>query len=361
MTNDTDGPGGTPQERDRVAGTLERRGDPAATASGRPDALPEGFRERYRIQGASFALPDGTPAFDAQRDRIRLRTDNVRAIADALLLTKARGWQAVAVVGTRAIQEKTQTAARQANVVVEKNPTEGRPPRDPDRSEDAGDPPSPRRRAPPRMPGRQPGDVVHGRLVDYGPAPYRFEPDERRSFYIRIETMTGPRDLWGTDLKRALEKSETQPQRGDPVGIQFRGTQTITLRVEDRRPGEKPPKRNQWRVEASSWFEERATTARALREERPLPSQGQPVSQTSIDALVVLKAAQLFADKAISNAKDRNRFEQAIRQTLASAIETGRPVPAIRLREPRQRSTTNPERRSPERTTDDPNKDAPTR
>ena len=179
----------------------------------------------------------------------------------------------------------------------------------------------------------QPGDVLTGRLVAAGSAPYRFEPGARRSFYVRIETTAGTRDLWGADLERALAQSSTRPGPGDEVGIQFRGSKVVNVPVQARTDPTDPPRtKNLWRIESRAFFEERRAAAQALRERTPEYQREPARPGPMLDALVILRAAELFAQSRIEHPADRIRFESAIRQTLATTIELGDRIPAIRIR-----------------------------
>ena len=51
----------------------------------------------------------------------------------------------------------------------------------------------------------------HGRLVDHGVATYRHDPHEPVSYFVKVETPEGEREIWGVDLKRALRIAHAAP------------------------------------------------------------------------------------------------------------------------------------------------------
>jgi hypothetical protein len=65
------------------------------------------------------------------------------------------------------------------------------------------------------------GDWLGGRLLAHGKAPYRFEPENRESYYVRLQTAEGRQVLWGTDLERAMRESKSHAKVGDAVGVRI--------------------------------------------------------------------------------------------------------------------------------------------
>ena len=55
--------------------------------------------------------------------------------------------------------------------------------------------------------------------MDHGAAHYLHDPRNDRSYFVRIETPSGERDIWGVDLQRAVKESLTRPKIGDEIGL----------------------------------------------------------------------------------------------------------------------------------------------
>src|SRR5258708_10796282 len=94
------------------------------------------------------------------------------------------------------------------------------------------------------------------------------------SYVVKLETASGPRTQWGVDLERAFAESTTRPQVGDEIGVEFRGSQAITVkddvyddagRVIGQR--EVTRQRNGWLMEKREYFEQRGLRAQAPRDE----------------------------------------------------------------------------------------------
>ena len=95
------------------------------------------------------------------------------------------------------------------------------------------------------------------RILDFGKARYRFNPEERESFFIRVERQNGSRAvIWGTDLERAVAESGTAI--GDRISLRKIGTEAVSVRQRPR-DGQGPVKKssiagqcNQWRIDVLS-------------------------------------------------------------------------------------------------------------
>lgn len=53
--------------------------------------------------------------------------------------------------------------------------------------------------------------VIVGRLLEHGPAPYKHDKDNQDSYFVRIETTKGIKELWGQGLESAVHNSGAEP------------------------------------------------------------------------------------------------------------------------------------------------------
>lgn len=74
--------------------------------------------------------------------------------------------------------------------------------------------------------------VETGRLVDHGAAKYNFDPAEKESYYVKLETEKGERTVWGKDLERAM--GEVNPKHGDSLSLTLAGSKGVTVEANKR-------------------------------------------------------------------------------------------------------------------------------
>ena len=184
-----------------------------------------------------------------------------------------------------------------------------------------------------------------GKLVEHGPAPYQFDGQKARSYFVKLDTASGPKTQWGVDLGRAFAESATRPQIGDQIGVEYRGAQAVTVkddvyddagRVISQR--EVTRHRNAWLVEKREYFEQRGLRAQALRDEGRTKEEIARRHPELVGAMATIRVAELFASKHLSAEADRVRFMKLVRNAMGRAIEHETPVPAPMLREPRTRT-----------------------
>ena len=187
-------------------------------------------------------------------------------------------------------------------------------------------------------------EAVMGKLVEHGPAPYQFDGQKARSYFVKLDTPSGLRTQWGVDLERGFAESTTRPQVGDEIGVEFRGTQAVTVkddvyddvgRVIGQR--EVTRHRNAWLVEKRQYFEQRGLRAQALREEGRAKEEIAQRHPELVGAMATIRVAELFAAKHVSAAVDRVRFMKLVRDAMGRAIEHETPLPAPKLRDPQTR------------------------
>ncbi len=95
--------------------------------------------------------------------------------------------------------------------------------------------------------------VVVGTVVDHGIDHYDHDVQNAKSYFVKVATDRGEREIWGVDLGRALEQGKVQ--RGDAVVLvqqaHERVTVTVPLRDESGASigtAPQPATRNRWQV-----------------------------------------------------------------------------------------------------------------
>ena len=71
--------------------------------------------------------------------------------------------------------------------------------------------------------------VVVGTVVDYGIDHYNHDIQNTKSYFVKVATDRGEREIWGVDLGRAVEQRKVE--RGDAVALVQRAHEPVTVKV----------------------------------------------------------------------------------------------------------------------------------
>jgi putative DNA primase/helicase len=334
----------------------------AAEKSGPTGAVPDEIRERFIGIGSKYYFPDGVAAFTDHGAKLTTRSENTEVIRGLIAIAQAREWGDIKVSGTERFRKEAWFAAslvgievrgykptafeeeRMARAVARRDA--GAAGRDPNgaASESLNDLGSIRNRstvAQERNPAaaEDSGPIV-GRLVDHGRANYWHNPREPMSYYVRVETERGDREIWGVDLERAFRESLSRPTLGDQITVRAQGRDPVSVGAlerdsEGRVVGKQEiaTHRNRWTVERNDFLAERAAAAQTFRDEKVKASDAIKTHPELAGSYLLLQAAKLGAERDIHNPDDRARFVALARGMIAEAIERGQPLEPVRLRE----------------------------
>lgn len=86
--------------------------------------------------------------------------------------------------------------------------------------------------------------TLRGELIEHGKSPYAHDPKNTPSYYVKLATETGEKELWGSGLERALK--EAGVQRGQELSITNRGKEVTSFT--NRRGKDVAFTRTQWEV-----------------------------------------------------------------------------------------------------------------
>ena len=224
--------------------------------------VPQSVRDRFVQDGHRFYFPDGAPAFRDLGRRLTTPSENTQVIHSLIEIARSRGWTEVSVTGTERFRHEARRQARLAGLSVQGfRPSEERRarlvrdlgrnlPQPADRTDslsaDAGRASAlannrtteassgPSDRDPSRLDAGRLREPIAGQLLDHGRDAYRHDPNEDPSYFVRLQTRDGPREIWGKDIERAVAASLTQPQRGDEVVLQRTGRDGVTVQRQEK-------------------------------------------------------------------------------------------------------------------------------
>lgn len=309
-------------------------------------AMPEDVKRRFVAAGNVYYFPDGARAFADRGDRLTTRSENTEVIKSLVDIARARGWNDITVTGTQRFKQEMWFAARLAGLSVRGHAPdafeEGRLVRALARAKQpVQDPPSQPAAARPRE-ATAPQDERErewvGRLIDHGPAPYKHLPHRAMSYFVKLETRSGEKEIWGVDLERAMRESLTRPQRGDEVALRRVRQDAVTVRSVERDAqgkvlSDKPlaTHRNRWVIETQEFFNERAQAARTVRDDTIDAKRATEKYPELLGTYLKLHAAEIAARR-FSDAQDQRRFVNLVRSALADSVARGDPLEPVRVR-----------------------------
>ena len=347
------------------AGAVE--GQAAARGRQHPP-VPDAVMRCYLRIHDSYLFPDRTLAFIDDGSRIRVRTENREVMHSVVAIAQQRGWRTIEVRGTDAFRqgiwreaaiqgidvkgyepneaERQQVARSQAQRREGDTRSRGEPGasgRDPT-SQSAADPngrsaageDGATRREPdgtPRAARNGARTPIVGVMVAAAAAPYRFDPDQRMSFYVMVRTEVGDRTVWGTDLERALAESTSQPRIGATIVLSHQGTTAVDVRVPDRNEAGELVGEKKIVAQRARWSIETIDHVRSLQQTSDLFRSGQNIPPASLEkqpnlaaATAGARLAQQYAQRVTADGPSQLRLVQAIRDRLAEALAQGRDI-----------------------------------
>jgi putative DNA primase/helicase len=327
-------------------GTRDR---PPESRTGSARLIPDHIRKRFVQVGHRYYFSDGAHAFSDRGARLVTPSENMEVVKSLIAIAEARGWKEITVSGSERFRKEAWGAGSALGLKVRGySPTEfERALFARKRARDGATTPGRVRQSEQTGAARDLGEVVRdrpkgpitGRLIDHGVATYRHDPQEPLSYFVKIETTEGERDIWGVDLKRALQESLTQPKIGDEIGLRAVRRDTVTVQERERDGegkivGQKPLEahRNRWIVERQDFFAERAEAARTLRDSRIDPKQGARRHPQLVGTYLQMHAARIAA-RQFRDPQDQEKFVSRVRTALADAVARGEPLPPVRLKE----------------------------
>jgi putative DNA primase/helicase len=327
----------------------------------RAQPIPDTVRERFIQIGNSFFFPDGAEAFTDHGDRVTTRSENAVVIQSMVAIARERAASAVTVAGTDLFKKEAWFAARLVGLDVagykptalererlvraiarRRDAKQGEEPSMMDTPTTRDDEKSQRPRgAPSSAPPRDPteGEIIVGRLVDHGPAPYQHKPNQPMSYYVRIETKRGDREIWGVDLERAFRQSLSTPGIGQEVGVRAVGRDPVTVPAtkrdaEGREIGreERHTHRNQWSVESKEFLDRRREMADVFRDAAVGAADAIRKFPELEGSYLQLQIARAGLEGRIESRAAREQFVEHLRGHLAKAIQYGQALEPVRLK-----------------------------
>jgi hypothetical protein len=162
--------------------------------------------------------------------------------------------------------------------------------------------------------------IVVGTLLDHGSAPYKHDDKNQGSYFVSLQTDTGPRTLWGTELQEVMQDQGFV--LGEQITLNDGGKQPVTLQQpqEDGSVKETQLFRRSWSAEQDTTVREVpmvATTA----ESDPLP--------TAVDIEGRIEQAEASLEKLVSSSAPAALSATPIESSALVASEAGQQQTAV--------------------------------
>ena len=334
-----------PEQRDEA-------GKPSSK-SARAWRVPDSVQERFIQIGNKFHFPDGTEAFSHLGNKLTTRSENAIVIQSMVAIAREAGSAAITVSGTEFFKKEAWFAAGLAGLEVR-----GYAPTEFERerlaralaarrsapSSDAKPLALPRSNEPAAT--RPPESaLIVGRLIDHGRAAYGHDSRQPMSYFVRVETEHGDREIWGVDLERAFRQSLSTPGIGDEIGFRAIGKEAVTVLAakrdaQGRETGreEIDVHRNQWIVERKSFLDERQNMANLVRDSSISASDAIKLHPELEGSYLQLRMARALAEQQYASSEHREQFVGHLREHLARRIELGQPLEPVYMRPGEERA-----------------------
>jgi putative DNA primase/helicase len=300
------------------------------SAESRASRVPDSVHERFIHIGTNFYFPDGAEAFSREPGRLTTRSENAIVIQSMVAIARAESESGVVKVGgSEFFKKEAWFAASLAGLEVQ-----GYTPTEFERERLAramaarhGTKPTDQQPGAEKEKSLNTNELISGRLVDHGPAPYKHNPKEPMSYFVRVETEKGDREIWGVDLERAFRHSLSNPGIGDQVGLRARGKERVTVLTEGK---ELDTHRNQWSVERKDFLDQRRDMAAVFRDPSVGAAEGIRRHPGLEGSYRTLEMGQAHAGEQYTSKTHRSQFVEHLRDYVAKTIEYGQPLEPAR-------------------------------
>jgi hypothetical protein len=322
---------GTPQEK---------------AGESRASRVPDSVLERFIHIGNHFYFPGGVEAFSRQENGLTTRSENAIVIQSMVAIAREESATGVVKVGgTDFFKKEAWFAASLVGLEVQGfAPTEFERERLVRALERRAGKPDPTPETSKEKPLKS-NELITGKLADHGPAPYQHQPTEAMSYFVRIETEKGERDIWGVDLERAFRHSLSNPGIGDEVGIRMLAKEAVTVLAAKRDASgqeigreELAAHRNQWSVERKEFLEQRHNMATVFRDPSISAADGIKRHAELEGSYRMLEMGEGHAEVEYPSKLHRQQFVDHLREHLAKHIEYGGPLEPVRAPAPEERA-----------------------
>jgi len=282
--------------------------------------LMEQLHHQFRVSGAKFHFKDqpGQIAFKDKGEKMVSASNDERVAKAMATMADAKGWKTIKVSGHPDFQRevwmeaslrglevrgfkpseqdiKTLDGRREHTMknIVEQDATGRSRNAASDRQEQTEkttDKPAPQVET--KKSVEADSRVFTGRVLEHGQANYNHDPEEKQSYFVKLDTKGGEKTVWGVDLNRAM--SDSNARTGDEVKLEFKGKERVVVDALDRDEtgkviGKKPieTNRNTWEVQISDKAKVVEAVAATLIDSKVKDPANQQILKAAVGARLI--------------------------------------------------------------------------
>lgn len=175
-----------------------------------------------------------------------------------------------------------------------------------------------------------------GLLIEHGEANYQHNPDNKKNYYVTLDTVNGPETIWGVDLGRAMKESGSDI--GDPVKLDYMGSELVIVDKDVRNDAgivigkeQIETNRNTWAVNAISEYELNQIYSASLKSGTDKDGAAKPLDDVKpvVDViepgdLEAERVAEAVADSSVpdgASTESQKQKAQAALDDFASSVK----------------------------------------
>jgi len=306
---------------ERTGNTARREGQQfTEREKNRQIELMEQLHHQFRVSGAKFHFKDqpGQIAFKDKGEKMVSASNDERVAKAMATMADAKGWKTIKVSGHPDFQRevwmeaslrglevrgfkpseqdiKTLDGRREHTMknIVEQDATGRSRNAASDRQEQTEkttDKPAPQVET--KKSVEADSRVFTGRVLEHGQANYNHDPEEKQSYFVKLDTKGGEKTVWGVDLNRAM--SDSNARTGDEVKLEFKGKERVVVDALDRDEtgkviGKKPieTNRNTWEVQISDKAKVVEAVAATLIDSKVKDPANQQILKAAVGARLI--------------------------------------------------------------------------
>ena len=336
----------TAPKAEQAAQVTAAANDQAQVGTDGNHAIPERLASRYLRVKNQYYFQDKSLAFEDGGKHLKVETENATVIKDAIAIAEDRNWQTIKISGSDNFKQQAwREASLKGLEVVGYQPT----PLEIAELEKAKAALEAKQQVAAPAPRDRDGMII-GTLLDHGADHYKHDPNQGKSYFVKLEVDGKEVTKWGADFKRAFKESQSKPEVGDKIIMESVGQQEVSIGTKERDAdgneveGKKPVKKNTWRVEREDYQTALEDQAQAIRTGREIESNVIRQMPQVAEAITAAKLGEKIAEQAhqsgvIKTEDEKEALVYIIREGLASALEKGKKISAPEVREQGRQAT----------------------